>query len=245
MQRTTLPGMTFGFVFLCLAGILFASEGDELREKAKGLQQKASALAKQGKTEAAGRLKKESAKLLEAAEQMEQQSKGHGERGDRPGIDKEVQKLQGHLQDLRAKKQTMRDGNAPEQELAEVREQISNTERELKKIHSHHGEAGKHRPELREQAEKLDIARRRIHHMRVAAQNLKMAEMHDLAHQVMEQAQAMERDVQEAKQRLAGAMHEGQERHGEHGPDVVRELRGEIERLRAEVRELSQKIEKR
>jgi predicted nucleic acid-binding Zn-ribbon protein len=81
--------------------------------------------------------------------------------------------------------------------------------------------------------------------MRVAAQNLKMAEMHDVAHKIMEQAEAMERDVQEAKQRLAEAMHEGQERHGEHGPDVVRELKKEIERLRAEVKELSQKVEKR
>jgi DNA repair exonuclease SbcCD ATPase subunit len=244
MQRTTLSGMLFGF-FLCLAGVLVASEGDELREKAKGLQQKASALAEQGNKDEAGRLEKESTKLLEAAERMEQKTKGRGEKGHRPGIDKEVHQLKERLHDLLAKEQKMRDGNAPEQELAEVREQISNTERELKKIHSHHGEPSKHRPELREQAEKLEIASRRIHHMRVAAQNLKMAEMHDVAHKIMEQAEAMERDVQEAKQRLAEAMHEGQERHGEHGPDVVRELKKEIERLRAEVKELSQKVEKR
>lgn len=91
------------------------------------------------------------------------------------------------------------------------------------------------------------MAGRRIHHLRVAAKNLKMAEMHDLAHKLMEQAEEMEGDVQEAKKRLAAKMHKGHERHEDHrhGPDVVRELKAEIERLRAEVRELSQKVEKR
>jgi hypothetical protein len=81
--------------------------------------------------------------------------------------------------------------------------------------------------------------------MRVAAQNLQMAEMHDVAHKIMEQAEAMERDVQNAKRQLEAEMHRGHERHGEHGPDVVHELKQEIERLRAEVKELSQKVEKR
>jgi polyhydroxyalkanoate synthesis regulator phasin len=89
----------------------------------------------------------------------------------------------------------------------------------------------------------LEVASRRIHHLRVAAQNLKMAEAHDLAHDLMEKAESMERDVQEGKKRLAAEM---QKAHGgEHGPDVVRELRAEIERLRAEVKELRQKVEER
>jgi hypothetical protein len=98
---------------------------------------------------------------------------------------------------------------------------------------------------MRAQVEKLEVASRRIHHIRVAAENLKMAEMHDLARQLMEKAEVMEREVQEAKQRLAAEMHEAHVHRAEELPDVVRELRAEIERLRADVKELRQKIEKR
>ena len=81
--------------------------------------------------------------------------------------------------------------------------------------------------------------------MRVSAQNLKIAEAHDLAHQLMKKAKAMERDLQVGKQRLAAAMQEVQSHQGEQMPDSVRELRAEIERLQVEVKELSQKGEKR
>ena len=226
MKRTALYGMFSGLFFLGIAGVLIASDADEFPELAE-------------------RLEKESAEQLEAAERIEQKTKEGGKREGRPSRDIEAHQLEERLKNLRAKEQEMSEGNAPEQELAEVHQQILNTELEIKKIHSHHIEPGKHHPELHEQAEKLEIATRRIQHMRVAAENLKMAELHDFAHQVMQQAEAMERDVHDARQRLAAAMHEGQERHRENGPDVVRELRGEIERLRAEVKELSQKVEKR
>ena len=79
----------------------------------------------------------------------------------------------------------------------------------------------------------------------MAAENLKLAEEHDLAHKLTKQAEDMERDVRAAKQRLAAEMHERREPQGEHWPEVVQDLRAEIERLRDEVKELTQKIEKR
>ena len=244
MQRTTLSGMILGLLLFCCGGVLLASEADELRERAKALRKKASISAEQGKPDQAERLERESTELLESAERMELKAKGRGEKGDRPGINKEVHHIKERMQNLRAKEQELKEKAGSEQELAEVREQIAGTERELKQIHAHHTGHGELPPEFRAQAEKLEIAGRRIHHLRVAAHNLKMAEMHDLAHKLMEKAEAMERDVQEAKKRLAAEMHKGQERHGEQGPDVVRELKEEIERLRAEVKELSQKVEK-
>jgi DNA repair exonuclease SbcCD ATPase subunit len=237
--------MILGLLLFCCGGVLLASEADELRERAKALRKKASISAEQGKPDQAERLERESGELLEAAERLELNAKGRGEKGGSPGIDKEVHHLKERLQDLRAKEQKMKEGNAPEQEMVEVREQISRTERELKQIHAHHAGHVELPPEFRAQAEKLEIAGRRIHHLRVAALNLKLAEEHDLAHKLMEQAEAMERDVHEAKQRLAAEMHAADQRHGEHAPDVVRELKEQIERLRAEVKELSQKIEKR
>ncbi len=244
MQRTILSGMILGFLLLC-GGVVLASEANELRERAKAIRKKASISAEQGKPDQAERLERESAELLEAAERMELKAEGRREQGDRPGIDKEVRHLKDRLQDLLAKEKKLRDANAPENELAEVRGQIAATERELQAIHAHHAGPGKLPPEFREQAEKLEAASRRIHHLRVAAENLKMAEAHDLAHQLMEKAEAMEREVQEGKRRLAAEMHKGHERHGEHGPDVVRELKEEVERLRAEVKDLRQKVENR
>lgn len=238
MQRTTLSGMIVGLLLLW-GGVLLASEADELREKAKAMRQKASALAEQGNMEQAERLARESGELLEAAERLELKAKGNGE----PGIDKEVRHLKERLQDLLAKEKKMREANAPEKELAAVREQIAGTERELHTIHAHHAGHGKLPPEFHAQAEKLETASRRIHHLRVAAENLKMAEAHDLAHQLMEKAEAMEREVQEGKKRLAAEIQKAQ--GGEHGPNVVRELKQEIERLRAEVKELRQQVERR
>ena len=89
----------------------------------------------------------------------------------------------------------------------------------------------------------LEAASRRILYLRLAAQNLKQAEAHDLALQLMEKAEAMDRDVQEGKKRLAAEM---QKVHGgDSGPNILRELKEEIERLRAEVKELRQEVEKR
>lgn len=217
----------------------------ELRERAKAVRKESSVMAERGNKELVRRLESEIAWLLEAAERLELTAKERGEKGNRPGIEKEVRHLKERLGDLLAKERQMREAKAPEQELAEMREQISSTERELKQIQAHHAERAELSPKFRAQAEKLEFTSRRIHHIRVAAENLKKAEVHDLAHQLMEKADVMEREVQEAKQRLAAEMHEAHDRQGGHGPDVMQEMRAEIERLRAEVNELRQKIEKR
>lgn len=247
MPRTMLSGMIPGILLFCGGEVLLASEVDELRERAKALREKASISAEQGKPDQAERLERESGELMEAAERLELKARERGGKGDRPGFEKEVQRLKERLQDLRAKEQKLLKGNAPDQELAEmrVREQIVATERELKQIHAYHAGHGELAPEFRAQAEKLGNASRRIHHLRVAAQNLKMAEEHELAHKLMDQAAAMERDVHEAWQRLSTETHASPKRQGEHAPDAMRELKEEIQRLRDEVRELSQKIDKR
>ena len=244
MQRT-LSAMLFGVMLLSCGGVLLASEADELRERAKEVRRRASLMAEQGDREEAERLEKEAIALLEAAERQEAKAKKHVDKRDRPGIDKEVHHLKERLHDLLAKERKLKEASATEQELAEVREQIAGTERKLRQLHARHGEQGEIPPAFRAQAEKLEIAGRRIHHLRVAAENLKRAEEQDLAHSLMEKAEAMEREVQLAKERLAAEMHRAPEHQREHGPDVVRELREEIQRLRAEVRELREKVEKR
>lgn len=243
MQRITLSGMILGLLLSCSSGVVRASQVDELREKAKAMRKEASALAEKGDKEQAEKLEKESVKLLEAAERMEQKNKERGEKRDRPDIDKEFRHLKDRLNDLTAKERKMKEAQAPKQELAEVREQISGTERELDMIHLRHAGKAELPPEYRPQAEKLEAVARRIHHIRVAAENLKLAEAHDLAHQLMEKAEVMERELQEGKQRLAAEM---QKLQGvKDGPEIGRDLRAENERLRSEIKELRQKVENR
>lgn len=75
---------------------------------------------------------------------------------------------------------------------------------------------------------------------RRAAEHLKLAEAHDLAHQLMEKADVMEREVQDGKRRLAEEM---QKQRGEpEGMDVVQDLRVEVAKLRAEIKELRAKL---
>jgi hypothetical protein len=59
----------------------------------------------------------------------------------------------------------------------------------------------------------------------------------------MEKAEVMERELQEGKQRLAAEMQKFQ--GVKDGQEIVRDLRAENERLRSEINELRQKVEKR
>jgi hypothetical protein len=239
MPRTNLSGMILGLLVFCCGGVILASEADELRERAKVLQKKASISAKQGNPDQAKQLERESVELMEAAERLDLKAKENA----KPGIDMEVRRLKDRLQDLLAQEKKMRDAKAPEKDLATMREQIAGTERELQKTHAHQAGLGKLPPEFQAQAEKLETASRRIQHLRVAAENLKMAEAHELALKIMENAEAMDRDVQEGKKRLAAEM---QKIHGgDQGQNILRALKEEIERLRSEVKELRQKVEKR
>lgn len=239
MKSLNLSRMILGLMVFSCGGVLLASDADELRERAKAIQKKASISAKQGNHDQARQLEMESVELMEAAERLDLKAK----EGAKTGIEKEIRHLKDRLQDLIVQEKKMREAKVPEKELNAVREKIAGTERELKMIQAHQAGQGKFPPEFRAQAEKLEVASRRIQHLQVAAENLKIAEAHDLAQKVMENVEAMDRDVQEGKKRLAAEMQKSQV--GEQWQNVLRELKEEIERLRSEVRELRQKVEKR
>lgn len=248
MRCTVLSGWILGLFLFCFNHVLVASEADELRERAKAMRKEAE------------RLEQGAADLLEAAERMEPNAKEPRRLEDRPSIYQEqylemqkgqlpnfiVQYLKmhkGRLQNLTAQYLKMQKANASEQELDDVREQIAEVNREIRLISARHAEPTE-RPEIRQQVKKLEIAGRRIHQMRVAAKHLQAAELPDHAHEVMKKADAMERDVLAAKQRLAAEIHEAHGHREDQVPRVVIELREEIERLRSEVKELSERVEK-
>ncbi len=237
MMRTISKAL---IITLLLGGttVLRASQHDELRDKARAFQKAAAALAEIGRTQAAEQLERESQAIIREAERQEGQVKRETPR---PDIEQELGHLKERLQDLRLKQKKQVEAKASEQDQAVVREHISATERELTALKQRL--AGRQpRPEFEAQARNIEEAARRIHHIRVAAENLKAAGIHEVAMKLTEQADKMEREVGEVKERLAREM----ERSGSADPRdaEIRELRNQNERLQTEIRELRQKLER-
>jgi hypothetical protein len=245
MKLTAVTNVIIGLLLLSSGGALFAFDIDELRERAKAMQTKAAVLAEQGKKEQALQIEKESIELFEMAERLQAKSTDRRDKEVGFGIDKETVHLKERLQDLLKKERIMRDEHARESELMNVRGEIADIERALNKIRAHHAERGEHRPEFRAQIEKLERAGQRLHHLRVAAEHLKFAEEHDLAHKLLTKAEDIERDVHAARMRLDAEMHADSEHHEAGSPGLVAKLKEENERLRAELRELKQNLDKR
>jgi hypothetical protein len=83
-----------------------------------------------------------------------------------------------------------------------------------------------------------------MHHLRVAVEHLNFAQKHDLAYKLMTKAEDIERDLNAAKKRLADEMQPELEYNKAGRPDLVLQLKEEKERLRAELRELKQNLDK-
>lgn len=226
----------------------FASEADELRAQAVAIKKEAAALAERGQRERAEQFQRQAQELLQAVEQREGAARERGEHPAARESAQEIQRMKEHLHSLLVRERELSESRAPEPQLAEVREQIAQVERRLHERHAHVEPGKELPPELQEQAERINDTLRRIQHIRIAADNLRAAELHDLAAELTERAEAMERDVHQAQERLAADMtRRAEPRAAEHGPEprVEAKLLEEIERLRAEVRELRQRIEQR
>jgi hypothetical protein len=76
MNATTFSKVILGLVLFINGGALFASDVDELRERAKAMRTKAALLAEQGNKDQAQQIEKESTKLMEMAERLESKSNG-------------------------------------------------------------------------------------------------------------------------------------------------------------------------
>jgi chromosome segregation ATPase len=238
MKRTISKALTIALL-LGGATLLRASQPDELRDKARAFQKAAAALAEIGRTQAAEQLEREAQAIIREAERQEGQVRRETPR---PEIEREIGHLKERLQDLRFKQQNQVEAKASEQDQAVVREQISATERELTALKQRL--AGRQpRPEFEAQARKIEEAARRLRHIRVAAENLKAAGIHEVAMKLTEQADKMEREIGEVKERLARE----KDHLGSADPRdaEIRELRNQNERLQTEIRELRQKLERR
>lgn len=221
---------------------LHASDVDEMRQRAKAMRKEAMELTKSGNKEEAERLMSESDGLLAKAEKISRENKLHDERGPKTDREIHIRNIKEQLNDLLGRQKKLKQMGGAEAEQQELRALISAKESELARLHDHHAAMSKIHPAFQPQAEKLEATARRIQHLRAAAEHLKLAEAHDLAHQLMEKAEGMERELREGKQRLAEQMHSNHRR--EEDSELVRELRSELERLKVEMKELRKRIEK-
>ena len=179
---------------LTLAGVLWASEADELREKARAMQREAAEIAEQGHREEAENLERNVIKMLEEAERLER---------NRPDQrDAEIRELERHLEGLRREEREFKEtGN--KEGLADVRREAERAERELRELHERNRLADPHE----------EIAQR-LEHMRAAVDHLNHAGLPDIAKHVAERAaEATEKELQKHQQHQGGeAMHEMMER---------------------------------
>ncbi len=242
MKVYTFSKLIVGLALLT-GSVLFASDIDDLRNKAKSMQSKAARLAELGRMDQAHHLENESIKLLEMAEHQEAISRERGESESGVKIDREVSRLKDRLNDLRNKERVLRDENGSQSDFEKVHGEIADIERELHKIHSRHtdrvhGQPKHIHPQHRAQMEKLEKVGQRVHHLRIASQHAKQAEVHELALQLMARAEDLEHDMQAAKKQLAAEMKAFAEQPGEGHSEMVSKLMEENERLKAEIREL-------
>jgi len=170
------------------------------------------------------------------------------------GISKKRMQIERSLDELRAveKKVSQEKGEDAENKLRQVRDKINDLKNALQSLASpeksekkkteesnkgsqHAEKVASHDahlpPELKAQILKLEYGQRRLKHLRVAAENLKLAEAHDLAMELTKKSDIMEQELAEFKKNLGMEM---QQFHSKH-PELAREM----ENRKAEEKELA------
>ena len=237
MRFATLTSLILSAVVLVSLGFVNADEAEELTSRAQAVKSEAAQLLENGHKDEAEQLFQESKELMARAIELS------GKKGPNHGSENpDIAHLKERLQDLRAAREKAEAAQAPEQEIRELREQISGTERKLGDLIKRH-QKSEIPPQHREHAEKLEQASRRIRHVRMAAENLKTAEMHDMAHELMNRAEAREKELHAAKEELAHAIEASMKAPRPEVGDEIHKLRNENEHLRSELNELRKAVE--
>jgi hypothetical protein len=237
MRFATLASLVLSAVVSVSPGFVNADEAEELTARAQAVKSEAAQLLENGHKDEAEKLFQESKELIARAMELSGE-KGPNHRPENP----DIAHLKERLQDLRAAREKAEAAKAPEHEIFELREQITGTERKLGELIKRH-QKPEIPPQHREHAEKLEQASRRIRHVRMAAENLKAAEMHDMAHELMNRAEAMEKERHAAKEELARAIEASMKAHRPEVGDEIHKLRNENEHLRSELNELRKAVE--
>jgi hypothetical protein len=205
------------FATLALAAFVWASESDELQDKARAMQREAAELAERGRGEEAEKLERKALAMLEEAEHLQRHRPDHR--------DAETREMRERLEVLRLEERELEEIGGKEERLGDVRREADRIERRL-----HGGDHDGHH----EHDDSHEGIARRLESMRVAVEHLHHAGLHDIAEHVVERAEATERELHE------------QHRHREGDPiraimQQLEEIRHQVGRLRDEVNELRER----
>ena len=217
--------------------VVWSSEADELRAKAKRMQQEAEQLAQNGHEEEAEKLGREIKELLQAAQRHDQKLSNRS--------DNEISELRQQLKALTEKAHALKETNN-EEGLAKLREHKAAIERELAELEGRQRRklAPKHGKQSDNVSEGMEDASRRIKHIQIAVENLRAAGIHDVAEEATRRAEAMERELHKVRERALAEQNGTKKGLSKHG-DALDELRHELQRVRAELNELRDEIKKR
>ncbi len=238
--------MRSAYLVLASAGLLIgvmlpsaaADELNHLEAEARAMKAEAAELREKGSLDEAQHLDKAAAALISKFKQSSEKPGNHGVQNENP----DVQHLQDRLRELRGAIESAEAKGESEQVRNELREHLEQTEHKLAEI-KNRGHRAEIPPQFREDFERLEHVAHRVQLVRKAAENLKSAELHDLAHEVMKKAEAMEQEIQAGKRELSKAMQAfHKDREPESGGDVQK-LRSENELLRKELNELREAVE--
>jgi hypothetical protein len=237
MRFSTLARFIFSTAVLTSAGFTYADEAEELAARARTVTSEATLLLEDGRKDEAEKLFQESKELMARAMELS------GKKGlDHGSENADIDHLKERLKELRETREKAEFEQAPKQELRELDAKIFGMEGKLFDLHQRH-QKPEIPPQHREQAEKLERVARRIKYIRTAAENLKAAEMHDMAHELMNRAEVMEKELHAAKEEFVHAMKASAKARRPGAGDEIHELREENEHLRAELSELRRAVE--
>jgi len=130
------------FAFLAVTAFVWASEPDEIREKARAMQREAAELAERGHGEEAENLEHKAIAMFEEAEHLERHRPDHREA--------EIREMQERLEMLRLEERELEEIGGKEERLVDVRHEAERIERELPELFRgrHHLEGGPHEVSL-------------------------------------------------------------------------------------------------
>lgn len=245
-MRVTWPAMLIAVVLACGAwtGSAWAQETEELKVRLRAMRERAAAAQEEGRADEAAAIRREAEELVAKAKRAESATV---EEKVGAAQERDVDELRRALRELRAQEEKAAASGAQE-ELRGIREKARHIEQEIARREVREGE-GRPRPQPPGQMGE------RQRHVRVAAEHLRAAGMHDMAEELMRHAERMERAARGGEGELGPRPDRPErplrpeamrpDRGAEGGGAAVDQLRREVQQLRQELRELRGQVQER